>query len=55
MKHTEFEKDIMDYAMCYGFDALGYAIYDLIKNFELGANITQEMANNVWEYGGNRP
>ena len=39
------KKDILEYADRYGYEALGYAIYDLVLNDEL--NVCQELLSKI--------
>lgn len=43
--------DITAYGSRYGYDALGIALLDMMRNNEI--HITQENACSLWEYGGN--
>ena len=52
MKNSiEVIDDVITYAQRYGFQALGYAILDMIKNDEI--HLTNEQTSSLWEYGGN--
>lgn len=45
------ESDFYDYAERYGFEAFGYAIYNMIR--EGNMKVDFDMANELWMYGGN--
>ena len=43
--------DVVTYASRYGFQALGYAIADMVRNNEI--HLTSKQTSSLWEYGGN--
>lgn len=43
--------DVITYASRYGFQALGYAIADMVRNNEI--HLTSKQTSSLWEYGGN--
>ena len=45
------ENDFYDYAERYGFEAFGYAIYNMIREGDMKVDF--DMANELWMYGGN--
>ena len=53
MKKNSIEviDDIITYGTRYGYEALGLALADMIKNNEI--HITNDNVNSLWEYGGN--
>ena len=42
--------DIIDYAEKYGYEALGYALYQVAKNKD--AEIDWDLVREIWEYDG---
>ena len=45
------ESDFYDYEERYGFEAFGYAIYNMIREGDIKVDF--DMANELWMYGGN--
>lgn len=45
--------DVTTYASRYGYDALGYALLEMMRSDSV--KITQEQAAELWEYGGSKP
>ena len=45
------KEDVLEYVERYGLKALGYAIYELVKQDEL--ILDWDTINNIWEFDGN--
>lgn len=48
---AEVRDDVATYFNRYGYEALGYALAEMILNNEI--ILTQEQTESLWEYGGN--
>ena len=48
---TGVKDDIATYFTRYGYEALGYALAEMILNDEI--HLTQKQTESLWEYGGN--